>query len=206
MGCRTKLKAEIEPRFVLNDINNPMKKYTLSLMGEFDEREEIAIYASSLDDAESKAREILEAWVREKEDEYDILGLIVRAGCVIYPEEDEFAEERSFDIRVEPDHELLIWVEVQVRPNPWLCGYRPGDHDWICDSSTSAECCDHCRQCGLRRTRTAYGFERKPDQHDTVIYYNPKLASLEPEEKDLDRISDRLHNSKNLPPGLLYCD
>jgi hypothetical protein len=179
-----------------------VKTYTLSLHEEFGGYEETEIDALSLEDAESKGREILKDWVREKE--YEILGVIVNASYAVREKcERDWGEERYVEIRVPPDHEILIRGAVDVRTNSWLCGYSPDDHDWICDSSTSAEYRDHCRQCGLRRAITVYGSARKPGQHDTVTYHMPRLASLEPEEKDLDRISDRLHNSKNLPPGLL---
>lgn len=158
-----------------------MKTFTLSLSDEFDGSEEMEIYALSLDDAECKAREILEDWVLEKE--YEIPGVVVHAGYAVREKcEWDWAEERYSEIMVQPNHEILIRAAVDVRTNPWLCGYSPDDHDWIFDSNTSVEYCDHCRQCGLCRTRTAYGFERKPGQYDAVIYYMPRQANLRPEE------------------------
>jgi hypothetical protein len=159
-----------------------MAEYTLELRDESGYSEFTTLEAEGPEAAAERAYATLEGWIRGGD--WGDAGACVGAGWLLYDvdaeEGDDPIDTGSMEVAIEPDHRALIR----------RAGGDPDcDHEWVSTAridgglrenpgvfsagGTTMILSDHCRLCGLRRTRTHLGRQRNPGEADTVRYQQP---------------------------------
>lgn len=172
-----------------------MNTYTVEMNDGGGGSETVQIEAASIEDASEMAEGMTREWIDNGE--WGDEGALVDAWWRIEDEDGETLGEGDVEVEIEPNHRALIRD----------AGGDPDcDHDWTSEGeggldenpgvwssggTTFVFTC-HCRTCGLHRTKTDYGSQRNPGQHDTVEYHQPDhwCAECQSEECECEGIDE----------------
>lgn len=138
-----------------------------------------------------QCEEACQEWV--KGGEWGDDGASISARWTLTDADGDEIDSGSVTVEIEPDHSAQIRAALgdkwhNATQHERCCGDSPDDHDWTSEGEggldsnpgvwstggTSLSIADHCRTCGLHRSRHLTGSQRNPGEHDTTRYEMPE--------------------------------